>query len=409
MADNENNTTNNESNNTAVTPTTTSTPSTSSTTTTTSSTPSTTTTATANTATNTNTTTNTNIRQPQYWCHQCKKYVRLADPEEIICPDCASEFLEEAEESNNRPTSPFSFLQNMNTPNNNNNNNTSANTNPFSRTRISNNEFNMDPLLFLSSLFPQVSSSNTSGARTNVFSSQRQRRQQQPQQQQQRTRSSSGGSDSENNDSSEDDFDFGLQMPQAVEIDQVLFNISQLLGGVAPMGGFGVMGGSGNSRGYVGNPNDYFQGGDWQGFLNRMFQASKKKGTPPASKKEIEKLKRDRVDQTIVDQKVDCAVCKDEFKWGDDYIELPCQHLYHPDCILPWLEQHNSCPVCRFELKTDDDSYEKDKELKREMEQQNNEEDDDNIDDDQNTTTTTTTTTTSTTNNNENEDDSMQE
>ncbi|KAK5583924.1 hypothetical protein RB653_005529 [Dictyostelium firmibasis] len=385
MADNENNTANNESNNTAVTPTT--------------PTATTTTTTTPRTTTNTtNTNTNTNIRQPQHWCHQCKKYVRLADPEEIICPDCASEFLEEAEEPINRPTSPYPFIQNTNTPNNRP---TNTNT-PFSQTRISNNEFNMDPLLFLSSLFPQVSSSNTGGIRTNVFdlSAQRQQQQRRQQQQQQQQRNSNNRG-SENNDSGEDDFD--LQMPQAVEIDQVLFNISQLLGGVNPMG---VMGGGVGGNAYVGNPNDYFQGGDWQDFLNRMFQASKKKGTPPASKKEIEKLKRDRVDQTIVDQKVDCAVCKDEFKWGDDYIELPCQHLYHPDCILPWLEQHNSCPVCRFELKTDDDSYEKDKELKREMEQQNNTNEDDNIDN-QNTTTTTTTTTN--TNNNESEDDSMHE
>ncbi|KAF5736391.1 E3 ubiquitin-protein ligase RING1-like [Tripterygium wilfordii] len=45
-----------------------------------------------------------------------------------------------------------------------------------------------------------------------------------------------------------------------------------------------------------------------------------------------------------------CAICKDQFVIDSVGKELPCKHIYHPDCILPWLSSHNSCPLCRFKF-----------------------------------------------------------
>lgn len=86
------------------------------------------------------------------------------------------------------------------------------------------------------------------------------------------------------------------------------------------------------------------------------------KGSPPAAKSVIENLPI--VILTTEDLKIDdviCAVCKDEVSVGEEVTRLPCCHHYHGDCIVPWLSIRNTCPVCRYELPTDDANYEKSK------------------------------------------------
>lgn len=74
---------------------------------------------------------------------------------------------------------------------------------------------------------------------------------------------------------------------------------------------------------------------------------------PPASKAAIESMPTIEIDDSHVTNEPHCAVCKEAFELGTEAREMPCKHIYHSDCILPWLTLHNSCPVCRHELPAD--------------------------------------------------------
>jgi hypothetical protein len=45
-----------------------------------------------------------------------------------------------------------------------------------------------------------------------------------------------------------------------------------------------------------------------------------------------------------------CAICKEDLPLAAAARRLPCRHLYHSPCIVPWLELRNSCPICRCRL-----------------------------------------------------------
>ena len=79
---------------------------------------------------------------------------------------------------------------------------------------------------------------------------------------------------------------------------------------------------------------------------------------PPASKAVVESMPSVEINETHVVSETYCAVCKEAFEIGHEAREMPCKHIYHSDCILPWLAMRNSCPVCRHELPVDNSEEE---------------------------------------------------
>ncbi|KAJ9552924.1 hypothetical protein OSB04_016969 [Centaurea solstitialis] len=108
------------------------------------------------------------------------------------------------------------------------------------------------------------------------------------------------------------------------------------------------------------NLGDYFIGPDLEQLIQQLAENDPNRyGTPPASKSVVQNLPSVKITDDLLESDYsDCAVCKDSFELHEEAKQLPCKHVYHQDCIVPWLELHNSCPVCRYELPTDDPEYE---------------------------------------------------
>ncbi|XP_008788576.1 probable E3 ubiquitin-protein ligase RHC1A [Phoenix dactylifera] len=97
------------------------------------------------------------------------------------------------------------------------------------------------------------------------------------------------------------------------------------------------------------NMGDYFVGAGLDELIEQLAR-NDRHGPPPASQSAIDAMPTVKINQRHLRGDSHCPVCKDIFELGSEVREMPCQHLYHSDCIVPWLIQHNSCPVCRHEL-----------------------------------------------------------
>merc|ERR1740122_863086 len=82
---------------------------------------------------------------------------------------------------------------------------------------------------------------------------------------------------------------------------------------------------------------------------------------PPANKKAIRQIPTVALcaEDSMDENNRECVICFEENVIGSKVARLPCGHVYHRECIEGWLNKHCTCPVCRYELETDDRTYER--------------------------------------------------
>ncbi|GMY16032.1 E3 ubiquitin-protein ligase ATL41-like [Fagus crenata] len=45
-----------------------------------------------------------------------------------------------------------------------------------------------------------------------------------------------------------------------------------------------------------------------------------------------------------------CGVCQEDMDVGDEGRMLKCMHKFHSDCIVKWLKNNATCPLCRYQV-----------------------------------------------------------
>lgn len=75
---------------------------------------------------------------------------------------------------------------------------------------------------------------------------------------------------------------------------------------------------------------------------------------PPAAKEMIDAIpvilygsEPDKFSQT------ECAICQTNYEANESLKKLPCEHLFHTDCITNWLSVTRICPLCRQKITND--------------------------------------------------------
>lgn len=70
----------------------------------------------------------------------------------------------------------------------------------------------------------------------------------------------------------------------------------------------------------------------------------------PATNDAIESLENVKLEDC--DTVKTCVICQIDFNRGMEVTKLPCDHMYHQECIVQWLETSHMCPMCRHAMPT---------------------------------------------------------
>lgn len=105
--------------------------------------------------------------------------------------------------------------------------------------------------------------------------------------------------------------------------------------------------------GWLGSPDSAFFEAAFQ------TQGNEEPKQPPTAAAELQAMPVLKVSEEDLDAvNNECTICLEKLTAGDSALRIPCGHLFHEDCVRTWLQSNNQCPMCRYELPSEDASLE---------------------------------------------------
>ena len=68
------------------------------------------------------------------------------------------------------------------------------------------------------------------------------------------------------------------------------------------------------------------------------------------NKNQIDKLPDVKYDKNKYSENYQCIICMEEFENNENVKLLPCDHIFHKNCIKQWLLKQKTCPFCKAEI-----------------------------------------------------------
>ena len=65
---------------------------------------------------------------------------------------------------------------------------------------------------------------------------------------------------------------------------------------------------------------------------------------------QLEQIQTTEITKQQVEDGANCSICITLLEEGETVSKLLCQHLYHTHCIIEWLKENRTCPICRKNL-----------------------------------------------------------